>query len=65
MQDQKPIENQCGNPRHPRGAWHEAEPYSLKWINQIKRWWRKRKYGCACPPNARIEKDIRKNKNER
>lgn len=41
---------ECGNPDHPKGAWHEATPMSMSWIEQIKQWWRKRKYGCGCKP---------------
>ena len=42
---------QCGNDNHPNGAWHEAEalPYSWQHIQNFRRWWRQRKYGCACP----------------
>ena len=43
---------QCGNPRHPNGAWHEATPLPYPgpsgWLESIRQWWRIRKYGCPC-----------------
>ncbi len=43
---------QCGNPRHPRGPWHPATPLPLSsdWLERIRQWWRRRKYGCGCAP---------------
>lgn len=45
------IDALCGNERHPDGAWHPAEslPASWEWIRSWVHWWRKRKWGCACP----------------
>lgn len=42
----------CGNDRHPDGPWHPAEPLPMYTIwtipEQIRQWWRIKKYGCSC-----------------
>lgn len=45
------LEVHCGNPRHPRGAWHPSAPYpfSNDYVERIRQWWRRRHYGCGCP----------------
>lgn len=54
---------QCGNPRHPAGAWHEAQstpPYRLRTLlSHLRRAARRRRYGCECPPDALSSSDIR------
>lgn len=39
---------QCGNGKHPNGAWHPASPYPITIIDRLKQWLRTRKYGCGC-----------------
>lgn len=45
-----PNDVQCGNPRHPDGAWHPATGMaaSWQWKERIIQWWRIRQYGCRC-----------------
>ena len=40
---------QCGNEKHPNGAWHEASPCPMTIFEQFIQWWRTKKYGCGCP----------------
>jgi len=44
---------ECGNERHPLGAWHPAGSLaaSWEWRKRIVHWWRRRTYGCTCPPH--------------
>jgi len=42
---------ECGNPKHPDGAWHQAEPLagSWQWDLSIRQWIRSLWWGCSCP----------------
>lgn len=43
-------EPQCGNPKHPKGAWHTSSPLpaSWQWFERIKQHFRQLRYGCGC-----------------
>lgn len=57
------MTTQCGNPRHPAGAWHQADPVPLYRLRNVaahvRRWRRGRRYGCPCPPDAASAAEIR------
>jgi hypothetical protein len=40
---------QCGNKRHPDGAWHPAAYYPIRLFDRFVQWWRRRQWGCGCP----------------
>lgn len=42
--------DKCGNENHPNGPWHHATPLpsSKQWVERVKQWWRKKRYGCGC-----------------
>ena len=44
----------CVNPDHPDGAWHPASPLpaSWQWGERIRQWYRIKKWGCGCEPDA-------------
>lgn len=45
---------QCGNPKHPNGAWHPATPIpaSWQWIKCFMYWINTKLWGCGCPRNS-------------